>query len=74
MYFMSIIGKYLVFIHNVGNAKELLPDSKFTDDDLLCKYGCTKDFSRRSTEHEKFFIKEFDKKMGLLSFSIIESQ
>ena len=27
MYFMSILGKYLVFIHNVGNAKELLPDS-----------------------------------------------
>lgn len=63
-----------MFIHNVGNAKELLPDSKFTDDDLLCKYGCTKDFSRRSTEHEKIFIKEFYKKMQLLSFSIIESQ
>ena len=63
-----------MFIHNVGNAKELLPDSKCTDDDLLCKYGCTKDFSRRSTEHEKCFIKEFYRKMQLLSFSIIESQ
>ena len=54
----------LVFIHYVENAKELLPDSKFTDDDLLCKFGCTKDFSRRSTEHEKYFIKEFEKKMN----------
>jgi predicted GIY-YIG superfamily endonuclease len=63
-----------VYLYYVGNAKELLPNSNFTDDDLLCKYGCTDDFPRRSTEHEKHFHKEFDKKIELLSFSIIESQ
>ena len=63
-----------VYLYYGGNAKELLRNSNYTDEYLLCKFGCTEDFSRRSAEHEKKFLKEFDKKIELLSFSIIECQ
>jgi hypothetical protein len=60
---------YLIFI---GNPNELLNDNKYSNDDILCKFGCTDDLDRRIKEHDKFFKKEFNKNIELLCFSIIE--
>jgi hypothetical protein len=62
-----------VYLFMIGNASELLKGD-YDKDDILCKYGCTKDISRRSEEHQKVFKKEFNKDIELLCFSIIEPQ
>ena len=64
-----------VYLYYIDDAKEIFPDNpNYRDGDLLCKFGCTEDMARRTTEHGKMFLKEFNKDIELLSFSIIESQ
>ena len=62
-----------VYLYLIGNAKKIL-DNKYYDDDLLCKFGCTDDLPRRTYEHDKLFNKEFNVKIELICFSIIESK
>ena len=62
-----------VYLYLIGNAKKIL-DNKYSDDDLLCKFGCTDDLPRRTYEHDKLFNKEFNVKIELICFSIIESK
>ena len=63
----------VVYLYLIGNANELFKD-KYTNDDLICKYGCTDDLERRCSEHDKQFYKEFNKRIELLCFSIIENK
>ena len=62
-----------VYLYLIGNANKLL-NNKYSDDDLLCKFGCTDDLPRRTYEHDKLFNKEFTIKIELICFSIIESK
>jgi hypothetical protein len=62
-----------VYLFLIGNVNELL-EGKYNKDDLLCKYGCTDDLIRRTNEHDKSFMKEFNINVELLCFSIIEQQ
>jgi len=62
-----------VYLYMIGNAKELI-DNKYDDNDIVCKFGCTDDLPRRCSEHEKYFKKEFNKKIELIMFSIIEAK
>ena len=70
--FFSLYQKSLPpfdFVDITGN-----PHNKYSDDDLLCKFGCTDDLPRRTYEHDKLFNKEFNVKIELICFSIIESK
>jgi hypothetical protein len=62
-----------VYLYSVGSAKLLL-DTKYDDDYLVCKYGCTDDLPRRCNEHDKLYSKEFNAKIELICFSIIEAK
>jgi hypothetical protein len=62
-----------VYLYLIGKADTLL-EGKYDKDDLLCKFGCTDDLPRRCSEHDKLFSKEFNVKIELLCFSIIEAQ
>ena len=64
----------VVYLFGIGSAKELLKDDKYSDDDILCKYGCTEDIDRRSSEHEKLYRREFGKEIELLCFSIVDNK
>ena len=62
-----------VYLYLIGKANKLL-DEKYNDDELLCKFGCTEDLPRRCAEHDKTYSKEFNVKIELLYFSIIEAK
>lgn len=62
-----------VYLYLIGNAKEII-DNKYDENDIVCKFGCTDDLPRRCNEHEKYFKKEFNKKIELIMFSIIENK
>jgi hypothetical protein len=50
-----------VYLFYIGNANKLLNTNEYDKDDILCKYGCTDDLVRRTTEHTKYYQKEFGK-------------
>lgn len=61
-----------VYLLTIGYVRDLreklsLPD-KFTDDSIVCKYGFTKDLSRRICEHEKRYGCMGDLKVKLYSY------
>ena len=62
-----------VYLFLIGKAKDLF-EGEYRDDDLICKYGCSDDLARRTSEHESKFFKEFKVNIELICFSIIESQ
>ena len=64
----------VVYLFYIGSAKELLKDDKYTDDDMLCKFGYTNDINARCKQHAKYFKKEFGKDIELLCYSIIEEK
>jgi hypothetical protein len=74
----------VVYLYLIGNANQLLKNnrslimqgaaSNYNENDILCKYGCTDDLERRCSEHDKKYNKEFNTKIELLCFSIIESK
>jgi hypothetical protein len=67
----------VVYLFCIGQAKKLLKDDSHLDNILLCKFGCTEDISRRTTEHENNFKKEYGKEnmnFSLLLYSIIDPQ
>ena len=61
-----------VYLFNIGPANHHLKTNIYLDDDILCKYGCTKDISRRTSEHERKFKKEYDADISILLYSIID--
>jgi hypothetical protein len=44
-----------VYLYLIGNAKNLL-DGNYTNDDMLCKFGCTNNLPRRASENEKTLL------------------
>jgi hypothetical protein len=62
-----------VYLYLIGKANDLL-EGTYNSDDLLCKFGCTNDLPRRSSEHQKIFKKDLSVDIELLYFSIIEAQ
>jgi hypothetical protein len=63
-----------VYLFNIGSANQLLKTDIYKDDDILCKYGCTDDISRRTSEHERNFKKQYNVDITLLLYSIIDPQ
>jgi len=63
-----------VYLFNIGSANQLLKTNIYKDDDILCKYGCTDDISRRTSEHERNFKKQYNVDITLLLYSIIDPQ
>jgi hypothetical protein len=64
----------VAYLYLIGNANELLKNNNYNENDILCKYGCTDDLERRCSEHDKKYNKEFNTKIELLCFSIIEAK
>jgi hypothetical protein len=64
-----------VYLFYIGKAKSLL-NNNYNDDELLCKFGCTDDISRRTTEHNRTYKKLYnlDNDIELLLYSIIDPQ
>jgi hypothetical protein len=72
--FATTSGKaYVVYLLLIGKAQTLFPDSNYTEDDLVCKYGCTNDMKRRTNENERYFNTAFKTKIRCLTFAIVES-
>ena len=60
----------IVYLFYVGDAKQI--NDKYSNDEIVCKYGCSADFKKRTGEHEKTYKKMFNKKIELLTYSIID--
>ncbi len=66
---------YLISIGYVKNLRELFNiDSKFNGDDILCKYGLTKNLSRRIIEHENDYGKITGSHLYLKYYTVINIQ
>jgi len=62
-----------VYLFVIGSAKKLIDENKYSDNDLLLKYGYTDDLPRRSTEHERNYRKLFNiEHIELICFSVID--
>ena len=61
-----------VYLFLIGQANILLNNCKYPDNYILCRYGCTEDISRRSSEHQRNFKKQFNVEIRLLLYSIID--
>ena len=61
-----------VYLFHLGSANQLLKTNTYSDDDILCKYGCTDDISRRTNEHERYYKKLYNIDISLLMYSIID--
>jgi hypothetical protein len=61
-----------VYLFFIGNMNEILKDTKYKKDDMLCKFGYTDDLTRRAYEHNKTYKDEFGVNVELISFSIID--
>ena len=64
----------VVYLFNIGSANQLLKTNIYLESDILCKFGCTEDINRRTTEHERNFKKQYDVTISLLFYSIIDSK
>ena len=56
----------------IGNANKLLKETKFNDNDIICKFGYTNDLVKRTNQYYKTYKKEFNVNIELLLFSIID--
>ena len=63
-----------VYLFMIGNANKLLKETKYNDNDIICKFGYTNDLVRRTNQHYKTYKKEFNVDIELLLFSIIDPQ
>jgi hypothetical protein len=67
-----------VYLFSLNTVKELRQsmsiDNKYTDDSIVCKYGFTKDLSRRTTEHLDTFNKIINCDLKLKYHSYIDPQ
>lgn len=62
----------VIYLFLIGPAKDMLKDNKYGKNDLLCKFGRSDDFIRRTCEHDKTYSKEFNTNIELLCYSIID--
>lgn len=66
---------YLFMIGLVKDLRTKLNISKqFKDNELVCKFGYTKDFSIRTNQHEKKYSKEESFNLELITYSYIDPQ
>jgi hypothetical protein len=63
-----------IYLYIIGNAKELLKNDTYTDNDILCKYGKATDIYERNATHKRNFKKEFGIKIKLYKFSVIDNK
>ncbi len=63
-----------VYLFYLGLANQLLKTNTYSDDDYLCKFGCTDDISRRTSEHMRNYKKQYGTDISLLCYSIIDPQ
>lgn len=64
-----------VYLFFIGHASECLKNDKtikYKKNDLLCRFGMTKDILKRTSQHEKTFKEEFNKDIELVCCSIID--
>ena len=61
-----------VYLFYLGSANKLLKTNTYSEDDILCKFGCTDDISRRTNEHERNYRKQYNVDISLLMYSIID--
>ncbi len=62
---------YLIYL---GKAKDLLKNNSYSEEDMVCKYGCTDDLAERISQHERNYKRMFNTNISLLLYSIIESK
>ena len=62
-------GVYLILC---GKAPDILKNNDYSDSELICKFGCSKDINRRLGEHENKLNKEFNTNIEVLCYSIID--
>jgi hypothetical protein len=63
-----------VYLFYLGLANKLLKNNIYSDDDYLCKFGCSDDISRRTSEHMRNYKKQYGTDISLLCYSIIDPQ
>lgn len=61
-----------VYLVHIGSANQLLKTNTYSEDDILCKFGCTEDISRRLSEHDRNFKKQYNTEVSLMIYSIID--
>ena len=66
---------YLFTLNTVKNLRQDMNiDNKYTDDSIVCKYGFTKDLTRRTTEHIETYKKINNVELKLKYYSYIDPQ
>ena len=66
---------YLFTLNTVKNLRQIMNlDAKYLDDSIVCKYGFTKDLSRRTGEHIDTFKKIPNTELKLKYYSYIDPQ
>lgn len=63
-----------IYLLYIGSAKDIFDDEKYSDDDYLCKFGCTDNMVRRCGEHRRIYKKVFKRRIEILYYSIIDVQ
>jgi hypothetical protein len=71
----TIPSIYLFSLNTVKNLRTSFNISEqYTDDMIVCKYGCTKDIEQRTKEHQAKYGKIKGVNLGLMMFSYIDPQ
>jgi AraC-like DNA-binding protein len=66
---------YLFILNTVKNLRQIMNlDPKYSDDSFVCKYGFTKDLSRRTGEHIDTFKKIPNTELKLKYYSYMDPQ
>ena len=64
-----------VYLFLISSANTLLKTDKYKENDIVCKFGFTKDLKQRFTDHQTHYTKLFnndDLKLELITFGIID--
>ena len=63
-----------VYLFSLGTANKLLSTDKYKENDIICKFGYTKDLKERFETHQNKYKKEFKNidNIELITFSIVE--
>jgi predicted GIY-YIG superfamily endonuclease len=64
----------VVYLFLIGYAYDSLKDKKYDYETLLCKFGCTEDIAKRTSQHETKYRKEYGSNvsMELLAYTIVD--
>ena len=64
-----------IYLFLISGANTLLSTDKYKENDIVCKFGFTKDLKQRFTDHQLHYTKLFndkDLKLELITFGIID--